>query len=92
MHILHWNTSVFGHTLQRFALRKGTRAGVMKHRAALTQAESQQRHCSLTCAEVCEVLQQFFQESHAQHLKLYWVVQVLQPLAAVLVVGGTDRW
>ena len=50
---------------------------VMQHRTAFAQAASEQRHCSPTCAEVCEVLQQFYDDPHAQHLKQDWVVKAL---------------
>ena len=51
---------------------------IMQHRSAFAEAVSQQRRIYPTVAEVCEVLQQFYNDSYAQHLKQDWLLKALK--------------
>ena len=51
---------------------------IMQHRSAFAEAVSQQRRIYPKVAEVCEVLQQFYNDSYAQHLKQDWLLKALK--------------
>ena len=51
---------------------------ITQRRTSFAQAASEQRHSIPSVAEVCQVLQQFYDDPYAQHLKQDWLVKALK--------------
>ena len=56
----------------------GRRDVISQGRARYAQAAAVERVSTPTVSEVCEVLQSFYQDAYAQHLKQDWVVKALR--------------
>ena len=51
---------------------------ITERRTSYAQTASEQRHSTPTVAEVCEVLQQFYNDPYAQHVKQDWLLKALK--------------
>ena len=51
---------------------------ITERRTSYAQTASEQRHSTPTVPEVCEVLQQFYNDPYAQHLKQDWLLKALK--------------